>query len=35
MKNALAALLTLVTSLSFANATEDLAAEDLHIPGTG
>ena len=35
MKKAIALLLTFVTLLSFANAKEDLAAEDLHIPGTG
>ena len=34
MKKAIALLLTFVTLLSFANAKEDLAAEDLHIPGT-
>ncbi len=32
MKKAIALLLTFVTLLSFANAKEDLAAEDLHIP---
>ena len=35
MKKAIALLLTFVTLLSFADAKEDLAAEDLHIPGTG
>ena len=35
MKKAIALLLTFVTLLSFANAKEDLAAEDPHIPGTG
>ena len=35
MKKAIALLLTFVTLLSFANAKEDLAAEDLRIPGTG
>ena len=35
MKKSIALLLTFVTLLSFANAKEDLAAEDLHIPGTG
>ena len=35
MKKAIALLLTFVTLLSFANAKEDLAAEDLPIPGTG
>ena len=35
MKKAIALLLTFVTLLSFANPKEDLAAEDLHIPGTG
>ena len=35
MKKAIALLLTFVTLLSFANAKEDLAAEDLHSPGTG
>lgn len=35
MKKAIALLLTFVTLLSFANAKEDLAAEDLHIPDTG
>ena len=31
MKKAIALLLTFVTLLSFADAKEDLAAEDLHI----
>ena len=35
MKKAIALLLTFVTLLSFADAKEDLAAENLHIPGTG
>ena len=35
MKKAIALLLTFVTLLSFADAKEDLAAEDFHIPGTG
>ena len=35
MKKAIALLLTFVTPLSFADAKEDLAAEDLHIPDTG
>ncbi len=35
MKKRLLLLLTFVTLLSFADAKEDLAAEDLHIPGTG
>lgn len=35
MKKAIALLLTFVTLLSYADAKEDLAAEDLHIPGTG
>ena len=34
MKKAIALLLTFVTLLSYADAKEDLAAEDLHIPDT-
>ena len=35
MKKSNDLLLTFVTLMSFANAKEELAAEDLHIPGTG
>ena len=35
MKKTIALLLTFVTLLSYADAKEDLAAEDLHIPDTG